>query len=263
MATTASPTWTSSESPVRQRLELDLARIDLDDGHVAPHVDADQLAGDALRLAAALVEDDGDAARTLTVLVHDVRVGQDVALLVYDEARAERLCALRLAERVGAGAAELGEHHDHAAGQRAVDLLRREPVAGRRPGWGGVGGGRLRRRLDHRLVHLTEVEDEHEEEHHRGRRYGAAGEPRQESLELHACFPSSCCTQGGRTARPLWPISVVKMPPGYYLPSTGVLSNPGCGLSLVNGASSPGRRALGLRQARAAAGRPPCAAAGP
>ena len=86
----------------RQRVEVHLARVHLDDRDVAADVHADELACDTLGLGTALVEHHGDAARTLAALVHDVRVGEDVALLVDHEAGAEGLGALRLAQRVGA-----------------------------------------------------------------------------------------------------------------------------------------------------------------
>ena len=184
----------------RQRVEVDLARIDLDDRDVAADVDADELTRDALGLGAALVEHHGDAAGALAALVHDVRVGEDVALLVDHEAGAERLGALRLAELVGARAAEIREDHHDATGEVAVDLLRRERAAGR--GWGAVDGGGLRRGLNDRLVDLPEVEDEHQQEDDGGCCYGAAGKARQESFELHACFPSFSRSASGRAHPP-------------------------------------------------------------
>ena len=205
MATTGSPTADLGGVAERQRLESHGAGVDLDDGDVAADVDADELALDALRLGAALVEDDGDAAGLLAVLVDDVGVGEDVAVVVDDEAGAERLAALRLAELVGAGAGEVGEHHDDAAREVLVDLLGRLAVAGRRR----VDGRRLGGPLHDRLLDLAEVEHQHEDEDHERGADGAAPEPDEEPSHLHHCFPFVVTAGGcgGGAARSRAPLS--------------------------------------------------------
>src|SRR4051794_8101922 len=137
----------------RQRVQLGLGRVDLDDGDVGRRVGADDLRARGL----AVGEGDGDRGRA----VDDVLVGGDVAVRVDHEARALGLrlltgavaVAIAAAELVGAGARGLADLDVDDAGVRlAIDLVDGEAAA-RLHGGGGVRGrgrrregGRRRRR---------------------------------------------------------------------------------------------------------------------
>ena len=76
----------------RQGREVASRRVDAQHGHVGGLVDAEDARLDLVAgLALTLPEGDGDRGRLPTVLRHDVRVGQDRALLVDHEPAAEGL----------------------------------------------------------------------------------------------------------------------------------------------------------------------------
>ena len=131
IAATVSPTWTSASEPSVSGLQVEPLGVDLEQRDVRERVEADDLGADLVAVGeldedlVRLVQRPARRARRLGV-GHDVRVGEDLALVGDHESRALTSGRAASAEDPAARIVEDGDHGDHAGHRVLVDRSRVE-----------------------------------------------------------------------------------------------------------------------------------------